>query len=409
MSDGANPPPSWRRWFIAGMLFLAAVLNYVDRTVLSILAPTIQSDLGIDDTGYARINSAFLIAYTLGYLLSGRLLDRVGGVASLAGFLGFWSLANALTGFARSPVQLGAARFMLGLGEAGGWTASPKIVGRWFSAGERAFVVGLYTAGGTVGATIAPMLSLWLAAAYGWQSAFIATGAAGIAWLVPWLLFAPRDGREPAEANERATVSWRDVLSQRIVWLLLTARLLTDGVWYFIQQWFPKYLHAERGVAQEDLSVMWLVYLAADVGLIGGGLVSGWLVARGTRPAAARLAMMVVAAAIVPVAALIPSVESGKAALAVGMAVAFGHAIWLTNLTALAIDAIPPRMLATSFGVIAAGSGLGGVAMNILVADAVQRHSYAPCFLAAAVLHPVAIFLLLAGLNRSRRSPPVSG
>lgn len=403
MSDEPASPPSWRRWLIAAMLFLAAVLNYVDRTVLSILAPTLQSDLGINDTGYARINIAFLIAYTLGYVLSGRLLDRYGGVASMAGFLGFWSLANALTGCARSAGELGGARFMLGLFEAGGWTASPKIVGRWFSPGERAFVVGLYTAGGTVGATIAPMLSLWLASTYGWRWAFIATGAAGIAWLVPWLLFVPRDSCGRAEPHEQATVSWREVLSQRIVWLLLTARLLTDGVWYFIQQWFPKYLHTERGVAQENLSVMWLVYLAADVGLIGGGLVSGWLVARGTSPAQARLSMMAVAAAIVPFAALIPAVESGQVALAAGMAVAFGHAIWLTNLTSLAIDAIPPRLLATSFGVIAGGSGLGGIAMNMLVADTVQQHSYAPCFLAAAVLHPVAILLLLGGVNRWRR------
>jgi ACS family hexuronate transporter-like MFS transporter len=401
MSD-PTAPPSRRRWFLAVMLFLAAVLNYVDRTVLSILAPTIQADLGIDDAGYARINNAFLVAYTLSYVFSGRLLDRFGGVASMAGFLGFWSLANAVTGFARSAGQLGAARFMLGLGEAGGWTASPKIVGRWFSPTERAFVVGLYTAGGTVGATIAPMLSLWLASSYGWQAAFFATGVAGLAWLVPWLWFAPRDGREPAEAARPAGASWREVLSQRVVWLLLTARLLTDGVWYFIQQWFPKYLHAERGVPQEELSVMWLVYLAADVGLIGGGLLSGWLVGRGHRPATARLAMMVVAAVLVPVAAVIPAVESRNAVLAAGMVVALGHAIWLTNLTSLAIDAIPPRMLATSFGVIAGGSGLGGIAMNLLVADTVQRHSYAPCFLAAAVLHPLAILLLLAGLARRR-------
>lgn len=401
MSDPAAPP-SRRRWFLAGMLFLAAVLNYVDRTVLSILAPTIQADLGVDDTGYARINNAFLVAYTLSYVFSGRLLDRFGGFASMAGFLGFWSLANAVTGFASSAGQLGAARFMLGLGEAGGWTASPKIVGRWFSPAERAFVVGLYTAGGTVGATIAPMLSLWLATSYGWQAAFFATGVAGLAWLVPWLWFAPRDRPEPAEAGRSAGASWREVLSQRTVWLLLTARLLTDGVWYFIQQWFPKYLHTERGVAQEELSVMWLVYLAADVGLIGGGLLSGWLVARGTRAMTARLAMMVVAAMLVPVAAVIPSIESRGMVLAAAMIVALGHAIWLTNLTSLAIDAIPPRMLATSFGVIAGGSGLGGIVMNMLVADTVQRQSYAPCFLAAAVLHPLAILLLLTGILRRR-------
>jgi MFS transporter, ACS family, hexuronate transporter len=401
MSDPAAQP-SRRRWFLAVMLFLAAVLNYVDRTVLSILAPTIQADLGIDDTGYARINNAFLVAYTLSYVFSGRVLDRFGGIASMAGFLGFWSLANAVTGFARSAVQLGAARFMLGLGEAGGWTASPKIVGRWFSPTERAFVVGLYTAGGTVGATIAPTLSLSLATAYGWQAAFIATGVAGLLWLVPWLWFAPRDDGAPAEASEPTGPSWREVLSQRIVWLLLTARLLTDGVWYFIQQWFPKYLHAERGVPQEELSVMWLVYLAADIGLIGGGLLSGWLVGRGTRPVTARLAMMAVAAVLVPVAAVIPAVESRGAVIAAGMVVALGHAIWLTNLTSLAIDAIPPRMLATSFGVIAGGSGLGGIAMNMLVAATVQQSSYAPCFHAAAVLHPLAIALLLVGLARRR-------
>ncbi len=402
MSDPATLA-SWRRWSIAVMLFLAAVLNYVDRTVLSILAPTIQSDLGIDDIGYARINNAFLVAYTASYLLSGRLLDRFGGTVSMAGFLSFWSLANALTGFAGSLTQLGAARFLLGLGEAGGWTASPKIVGRWFSPRERGFVVGLYTAGGTVGATIAPLLALWLAGRHGWRWAFFVTGLAGLAWVVPWLALAPRDDADRVAAGPSSAVSWGEVLSQRIVWLLLVARLLTDGVWYFIQQWFPKYLVAERGLAQADLSIMWLVYLAADVGLIGGGLLSGWLVARGRQPASARLAMMAIAAVIVPLAAVMPVVESRNTAMAVAMAVAFGHAIWLTNLTSLAIDAIPPRLLATSFGVIAAGSGLGGIVMNTLVADTVQRHSYAPCFLAAAMLHPLAIALLVGGLRR--RSP----
>ncbi|MGI9178830.1 MAG: MFS transporter, partial [Pirellulales bacterium] len=373
-----------------------------DRTVLAILAPTIQADLGIDDIGYARINIAFLIAYTASYMLSGRLVDRFGGTLSLAGFLSFWSLANAATGFAGNAFQLGAARFMLGLGEAGGWTASPAIVGRWFTPRERGFVVGLYTAGGTVGATIAPLLALWLAGCFGWQAAFLMTGLAGLAWIVPWLLLAPRDGI-PVVGTATPRVSWREVFSQQIVWLLLVARLLTDGVWYFIQQWFPKYLAAERGVSQQELSIMWLVYLAADVGLIGGGLLSGWLIARGRQPVTSRLGMMVVAAAIVPLAAVIPTLATRDAAVAVAMAVACGHAIWLTNLTSLAIDAIPPRLLATSFGVIAAGSGLGGIAMNALVADTVHRQSYAPCFLAAAVLHPLAIALLLGGFAWRRR------
>lgn len=389
-----------RRWFVAAMLFLAAVLNYVDRTVLSILAPTIQADLGIDDTGYAWINAAFLTAYTLGYLFSGPIVDRFGGRLAMAAFLGFWSLANGLTGLARSGGQLAGARFLLGLGEAGGWTASPTIVGRLFEPRERGFVVGLYTAGGTVGAMVAPFIAIGLASRYGWEWAFIATGLAGVAWLVPWLMVVPRDATAPSPTGATGA-AWREVASLRIVWLLLVARLLTDSVWYFLQQWFPKYLASDRGLAQEDLTVMWLVYLAADIGLIGGGLVSGWLVARGTVPAQARLRMMTAAAAIIPLAALIPWLSATTAVIAVAMLVALGHAVWLTNLTALAIDAIPPRLLATGFGLIAAGSGLGGILMNMLVASTIQQHSYTPCFLAAAVLHPLAILIL--SMARARR------
>ena len=389
---------SWRRWCVAGMLFLAAVLNYVDRSVLSILAPTIQADLAIDDTGYSRIVSGFLAAYTISYLLSGRIVDRVGGMAGMGLFVGFWSLANACTGFARSALSLGVARFLLGLGEAGGWTASPKITGQLFSPAERATVIGFYTAGGTVGATLAPILAVWLASRFGWQWAFFATGLAGLVWLVPWIWLAPRGtcSREPDAGGPAA--SWRQVFAQPVVWVLMIARMLTDSVWYFLQFWFPKYLSAERSFSQADLSQVWLVYLAADIGLVGGGLLSGWLVTRGMPPARARLSLMAVAALLVPAAAVVPFVEGTPMVFAAVMVAAFGHALWLTNLTTLAIDLIPAGMLATSFGAIAAGSGLGGIVMNMLVAATIERQSYAACFLAAAVLHPLAIGLVAGGL-----------
>lgn len=388
-----------RRWLVAGMLFLAAVLNYVDRTVLSILAPTIQADLGIDDAGYALVVNAFLAAYTISYVLSGRLVDRFGGLVGMALFVGFWSAANAATGFARSVTSLAVARFCLGLGEAGGWTASPKITAGLFAPAERATVIGLYTAGGTVGATLAPILAVWLADRFGWQWAFFGTGLAGLAWLLPWLAIAPRDSLSPAACEAPGT--WREVLAQPVVWVLLAARSLTDAVWYFLQFWFPKYLAAERGLAQEDLSRVWLVYLAADVGLVGGGLVSGWLVRRGCGAARARVALMAVSAGLVPAAALVPAAGGPGGVFAVVMVAALGHALWLTNLSALAVDLVPGRILATSFGVIAAGSGLGGMAMNALVASTIERHSYAPCFQAAAVLHPLALGMVCVGLRRS--------
>ncbi len=176
------------RWALVGLLFLASVLNYVDRQTLAILAPTIQKDLGMTDPEYAAVNNFFLVAYTISYLVSGRLTDKLGPRKALALYISFWSVANMLTGLARSLASLSAFRFLLGLGEAGNWTTAPKLVSEWFTAKERGLAVGIYTLGATIGATIAPPLILWLASTGHWQNAFFATGAAGLLWLIPWLL-----------------------------------------------------------------------------------------------------------------------------------------------------------------------------------------------------------------------------
>ena len=161
------------RWWIAGMLFLASVLNYLDRQTLSILAPTIQKELTLSNTDYAFVVNLFLVAYTTATLLSGWVVDRLGVRVSLALFVGWWSIANMLTGLAKSPFSLGAFRFLLGLGEAGGYTASPKVVSQWFPPKDRGIAVGLYSVGGAIGATIAPVLVLTLAEHFGWRGAFI--------------------------------------------------------------------------------------------------------------------------------------------------------------------------------------------------------------------------------------------
>ncbi len=175
------------RWWIIALIFCASVLNYFDRQALSILAPTIQKDLKLTDEDYASVLNWFLIAYTTASLLSGKLVDKFGVRVSLALFVGWWSIANILTGFARSVTSLGAFRFLLGLGEAGNWTAAPKAVSEWFPAKERGLAVGIYTLGATVGATIAPILIVGLASWHSWQAAFVVTGAAGLLWLIPWL------------------------------------------------------------------------------------------------------------------------------------------------------------------------------------------------------------------------------
>lgn len=409
---GAARSTGWKlphlRWWIAGLLFLASILNYIDRQTLSILAPTIQEELALTDRDYAFVVNCFLVAYTVAMLLSGRVVDHLGVRVSLALFVGWWSIANLLTGFARSLGSLGVFRFLLGLGEAGNWTAAPKAVGTWFNARERGVAIGFYTLGATIGATIAPILITAIAGRHGWQSVFVFTGMLGLVWLVPWLWLYRSPEKHPLlREKERALLpattstaagekpeGWGAVLRRREVWLLMVARLLTDPVWYFYQFWFAKYLHDERGVSQLGLSITFVIFLAADIGTLGGGWFSGLLVKRGHGAPAARVRIMLLAACVMPLSCVVPLTGWLWLALAAGMVIAFAHMAWLINLSSLVVDLVPQRSLATAFGAIATGSALGGMAMNSAVGKVVSQGSYAPAFFALAVVHPLAIALV---------------
>ncbi len=417
------------RWWIVGMVFFASVLNYVDRQALSILAPTIQKDLALTNEDYATIANLFLVAYTVASLLSGKVVDKLGVRVSLALFVGWWSVANILTGFARSVGSLGAFRFLLGLGEAGNWTAAPKAVAEWFPARERGIAIGIYTLGATLGATIAPLLVIGLATRFGWQSAFVVTGAAGLLWLIPWLWLYRRPAEHPrltdaertliatgqaAEmtATPAATADWGKgwrIFGRREIWLLIFGRMLTDPVWYFFQFWFAKYLHDGRGLDQKQLTVSWVIYLAADIGVLCGGLLSGLLIKRGAAPATGRLRTMLLCAALVPCAALIPHAGSVTLVLALGMVAIFAHLAWLVNLSALIVDLVPRASLGFAFGVIATGSSLGGMMMNKAVGSLVTHTSYDPAFSFMLLLHPLAWMLLWTLRPRARSGAAAGG
>ena len=401
------------RWWIVSLIFFASVLNYVDRQALSILAPTIQKDLALSNEDYASVLNWFLIAYTVALIASGKIVDRFGVRFSLALFVGWWSISNILTGFARSAASLGACRFLLGLGEAGNWTAAPKAVSEWFPARERALAIGIYTLGATVGATLAPVLIVGLASWHSWQAAFIVTGSAGLVWLIPWLWLYRRPSEHPrlsaaertliesGQAADQAAASaaapdwgkWHRVLLRREVLLLIFARMLTDPVWYFFQFWFAKYLYDARGLDQKSLSVTWVVYLAADIGVLSGGWLSGLLIKRGTAPVRSRLWIMLACAVLVPLGAVIPHVDALWLVLAFGMVAVLAHLAWLINLSALVVDLVPRGSLAFAFGVIAAGSSLGGLMMNKAVGSLVTNTSYDPAFGFMLLLHPLAWLL----------------
>jgi ACS family hexuronate transporter-like MFS transporter len=406
------------RWLIAGMLFLAAILNYIDRQCLSILAPTIQRELNLTDNDYANVANFFMVAYTVALLLSGRLVDKLGPRISMAVFITWWSISNMLTAAARSFLSLGIFRALLGLGEAGNWPGSTKAVSEWFPAKERGIAIGFYTLGATLGATIAPILITHLEGRWHWQAAFFVTGAIGLLWVIPWLWLYRSPQHHPhitdhelaliAPAARAATVDaagpkesewgrWAAVFSLRAVWLLMFARLLTDPVWFFYQFWYPKYLFSARGVAQEHLGITWVVYLAADVGSLLGGFLSAWLIKRGRGAAPARMWAMLLCACVTPLSPLIAYAPATWQALGLAMLVVFAHLAWLANISALVIDVIPARFVATAFGVVAAGSAVGAIVMNKLVAFFATNYGYGPWFLTAAGLHLAAWVLLWAG------------
>ncbi|WP_129643064.1 MFS transporter [Peristeroidobacter agariperforans] len=378
------------RWAILAMLFAATVLNYVDRQTLSILASSVQKDLGIDDIGYARIVQYFLIAYAISYLFAGWVTDKLGAKVSLALFLGWWSLANMATGWVRNAGQLGFARLMLGVGEPGVYTAGPKAVAEHFPPAERGFALGVYTAGAMIGATIAPPLIAWLALRYGWRAAFVITGAAGFVWLVVWLfVYRSPDGAQPARTTE--PIAWGPILRDRRVWGLAVARLIADPVWYFYLFWFPKYLTDARGMTLIQVaSLAWIVYLAADLGSIGGGWFSGRLIRGGIAPARSRLIAMGCAALVAPLGMLIALKLGTAPTLALGALVAFAHLVFQVNIGVLVVDLFPMRTVATVFGLIAAGSAFGGFASTYVVGQLASTGDYDGVFLLMGMLHPMA-------------------
>lgn len=412
------------RWWITGLLFLSTVINYMDRQNLSILARTIQNDLHLTDLQYSNVVQLFLLAYTISYVFAGRITDVLGTRVSMALFIVWWSISDMMTSLARSAASLGFFRFLLGMGEPGNYTAAPKAVSEWFPSRERGLVIGIYTAGATLGATIAPPLVAWLASQYHWRVVFLCTGSLGLLWVLPWLWLYRRPEEHPRlsagelewirrdqagtslpadETLETSGQIWRRVLRSPETWLLTFVRLLTDPVWYFYLFWFPKYLNDARHLTLLEVGrIAWIVYLAADLGCILGGMASGRLIQKGRTPALSRIRVMGFAALLLPLSPLIAHVNSALGAVLIASTAAFAHLAWQTSLSTLIVDLFPKRMVGTVFGIVAAGSGLGGMLSTNLVGHLVTEYSYTPVFLAMGFLHPLAYLLLRVVRRRNQ-------
>jgi len=401
------------RWYIASLLFTASVINYIDRQTLSVIAPVLTKELHISPIEYSNILQAFLAAYTVMYLGSGFLVDRWGTRLSLSVFMTWWSISNMLHAFANSALQLGACRFLLGVGEPGNFMAALRAISEWYPPKEKAFVNGLTNAGAAVGAIIAAPLVTWLTLEYGWRYAFVITGCVGFVWLLPWLWLYHLPENHPRITAEElqlirgagggplaaaAGIRKSKLLQFPQTWGLLLARFISDPVWWFYLFWLPKYLVEQRGFTLKEMGMLaWLPYLCADLGSLAGGLASGYLIKRGWRDVDARKAAMIPCALVMPCSIAIALTPSTTIAVLLICVVTFSHMAWKTNLMTITNDIYPTRVVGSVSGIIAFGSGLGGTLFTNLTGQVVEHYSYTWIFVIMGFMHPVAflVFRLL--------------
>jgi ACS family hexuronate transporter-like MFS transporter len=404
----ARPVVGHFRWSICALLFFAATVNYIDRQVIGILKPTLQSLYGWSEIDYSNIVFAFTTAYAIGLLVAGRLIDWLGVRKGFSLVVAFWSVAAMGHALARSVIGFGAARFSLGIGESGSFPSSIKAVAEWFPRKERAFATGIFNAGTNVGAVVAPLVVPFITVAYGWQWAFIATGALGFIWVIAWLAVytSPQENKrlsaaelkhiqsDPTEAVTNPT--WRSLLPHRQTWAFAVGKFLTDPIWWVYLYWLPDFLHKNHGLSLTELGrPVVTIYVLADIGSVGGGWLSSFLIKRQwTVNASRKAAMLVCAVAVVPIVFASTTTSLWTAVALIGLAAA-AHQGWSANLFTLASDMFPRSAVGSVVGIGGMAGAVGGMLIAKIVGYVLQwTGSYLPVFIIAGSMYLIALLFI---------------
>ncbi len=394
------------------LLFLGSVANYLDRAVLGVLMPSIRRDLGLTNTGYAMAVNAFLVTYTLSYVAGGRVADLLGCRRTFSLTLLVWSIAAMLHAAARGIWGLAGCRALLGIGEGGYYPAAIRGAAEWFPPKQRAKAIGLVLSALSVGSLLTPPVSAWLALAYGWRVAFLATGAFGLLLIPPWIALHGRIRREfgsadPAPAiaaitqgEEGGGLSLQAALRSRSYVCLLLARACSDSAWYFYLFWMPGYFQDARGLGLAAVGQwLWIPFLAAGVGAIFGAWSSSELIEHGWGLDRSRRSVLVVSAAVSAAGAATCVVPGFAAALGLVSLALFAHTSWSSNLHTAITEVTPPRHVAVLYGVTGAAGTLGGVVMQSVVGPLVDRFGYDVPFLLTGGLYLTAAGLVIRGVR----------
>jgi ACS family hexuronate transporter-like MFS transporter len=385
------------RWRICALLFFATTINYIDRQVLGVLAPYLQTVIGWNEIQYGYIVTSFQAAYAIGLLVAGGVIDRLGTRIGYAISIAIWSLAAMSHALVQSVIGFAAARFALGLGEAGNFPAAIKTVAEWFPRKERALATGIFNSGSNVGAIVAPLAVPWITLRLGWHWAFLFTGFLSAAWLIAWLTVYRRGGTPVQDDEELASrIPWGHLLAYRQTWAFLLGKFITDPVWWFLTFWLPKFLNSEHGLTLTDIGPpLVAIYVMADCGSIAGGWIASVFLRRGWSANRARKsAMLICASAVVPVIFAAKARNLWTAVALLGLAAA-SHQGWSANLFTLVSDMFPRRAVASVVGI----GGFGGAVAGMLIATFTGfllqfTGSYVPLFAMASSAYLLALLVI---------------
>jgi MFS transporter, ACS family, hexuronate transporter len=393
------------RWRVVALLFFATTINYLDRQVIGILKPYIADSLGWTEASYGYIVSAFQVAYALGLLMTGRLLDRFGTKIGYSAAIVVWSVAAMGHALARSAFSFGVARFGLGIGESANFPAAIKAISEWFPKKERALATGLFNTGSNIGAIAAPILVAMIALKYGWPWAFVITGSLGFIWLVFWALGyrLPKDQSKLSRTEfdlihsdgddaGAGTIPWKKLLFNRQALAICYSRLATDWVWWFFLFWTPAFLNKTHGISMKGLALpLIVIYTVASFGAVAGGGISSMLLRRGkSLDSARKTAILICALCIMPVA-FAPWAHNVWVVVGLISLAAACHQGWAANVLTLPSDIFPKNAVASVAGLSGfAGAAGGAVAASVVGWILQLTGSYVPIFLAAASTYIIA-------------------
>ena len=419
------------RWWIIILIFIATVINYIDRTAFALLWPEMGKDLGMDNSDYAIMLNVFMATYAVGKFLSGKLYDTIGTRLGFVVSIIVWSLASAFHAFARGLISLSIVRGLLGLGEAGNWPGAVKSNGEWFPVKERAIAQGIFNSGASIGNVIAPFVIVFLYARFGWKTTYIILGAVGLLWVIPWLflnkstpekhpwvtqeerdlILADRIDKNEVENKTKAkSLSVSQILSYKQSWGVLMCRFFIEPIWWFFAGWMPIYLNKTFELSIEQIAAtMWISYLMAAAGSIVGGWFSGYLMKTKSVDAARKITITIGGLLVfIGFVSIIQLVGENNFMTFIYLAgvVLFGFQFAIGNVQTISSDLFRGPSVGTLAGLAGTIAAVSPMIMNWFIGQ-ITTASYTPAFIAITVsvlLGVLSIFILIKTIEPVRKT-----